>query len=111
MDKDTPIGAVVDYEWLDDWGTIHTGYVSFGEYDDATNLDTYDTEDDDIFCYVNGEAELIDRQSEIEPTGWRVISYTLVYLDKEQFQECGHWINFCHDCGGDNRNCNCRDEE
>lgn len=78
-----PMGAEVIYSYDDDLSNVHIpprhAYVSFGDYDEQNNVDTFGVDDDTIFYYFpDGEQELLDYIS--NPASEFVItSYELVY--------------------------------
>lgn len=69
-----PIGAQVEIEWLS--GGTERAYVSFGEYNEDINEDTYGVCDDFIFGYFT-QAEL--NQYKTTPfDGFKVLDYEIV---------------------------------
>lgn len=71
------IGANVRYKWLDD-GAEGKSYISFGEYNEETNMDSYGVNDDYILFYCSGENALKSLMTEgVED--FIVTEYTLAY--------------------------------
>lgn len=55
--SEQPIGVMVDYRFVNDTHTLE-GYVSFGEYDEDTDQDSYGIPDEYIFYYCESLQEL-----------------------------------------------------
>lgn len=79
-----PIGAQITFYWKDSdpdrqglWG----GYVSFGDYDEATNTDTYGINDDFIHYYFpDGVMEMVSYM--MENTGeFYIVEYMFAYAE------------------------------
>ena len=75
-----PIGAYATVQWLDDVPSddILEVYISFGQFDEGKNQDTYGINDDKIFYYAENEHELETlKQSQQD---FKVLAYELEYL-------------------------------
>lgn len=74
-----PIGAQVEIEWLS--GGTESARVSFGEYNEDTDTDTYGLPDEFIFGYFT-QAELDEFKT--KPfDGYKVLDYELIYEAEE----------------------------
>lgn len=60
IDYAEPIGATVFYKWKDFNDEETQSYVSFGDYDEENNCDSYGNDDNYIFHYFKGVAEFVD---------------------------------------------------
>ncbi len=74
------IGAWCDIEWLND-GAIGFKYASFGEYDEENDADNYGIDDEAIFYYCDGEADIKRLMGDNGNGEFRVLSYELEYKD------------------------------
>ena len=74
-----PIGAYVTIDWLSG-GTEHA-YVSLGEYNEETELDTYGVHDDHIFGYFS--IDELERFKTEPFDGYRVLEYELEYDNRD----------------------------
>lgn len=79
-----PIGATVTYQWNN--GTLADrdceGYVSFGEYIEANEQDSYGVADEDVFYYCS-QQELVEMLTQPHPiNGWKLVS-----IDHYQYEE------------------------
>jgi hypothetical protein len=74
------IGAWCDIEWLDN-GAIGFKYASFGEYDEENDADNYGIDDEAIFYYCDGEADIKRLMGDNGKREFRVLSYELEYKD------------------------------
>jgi hypothetical protein len=74
--SDSAIGAMITYTWnLTDNLTDEDkqeGYVSFGEYIEASNCDSYGADDDNIFFY-SSQQELVEMLTN-KTTEWKLLS-------------------------------------
>jgi hypothetical protein len=78
-----PIGAAITYKWITD-PTNETleGYVSFGEYDEATNRSLPDGADDDQVFYYCSPQELEELLTENNGL-WQLLSVDQAYYEEE----------------------------
>jgi len=75
------IGAWVTASYKDDYrgqGEF-VAYVSFGEYDEAENADTFGIHDDNIFFYADGVGSLVALGDWANGEDFVVKSYELEY--------------------------------
>ena len=73
----TARGAWATVRFLDETDTLSPVYISFGEYDEDKNQDTFGVHDERIFFYCENEAELIDLMKEGKGADFIVLGYTL----------------------------------
>ena len=56
-------------------------YISFGDYNEATNRDNFGVSDNRIFFYATGESELVEMMKERDGDDFVVLKYALCYLN------------------------------
>jgi hypothetical protein len=78
--KSAPIGALALIVPFKGANYSIDAYISFGEYDEAKECDSFGVPDDKIFYYCENESELKEHKTY---TGYeddfRVLSYELIY--------------------------------
>lgn len=75
-----PIGANVKYVWPDD-EAVWESYISFGQYIEGLEEDSYGIPDDDILFYTEDEAYL-QRMQTAGVEDFTVLAYELVYMEE-----------------------------
>lgn len=76
------IGAIVEVKHIEDTlDDVETTYISFGEYDEETNADSYGVDDNNIYFYCDDEEELKKLMLSWSAEDFVVLSYELVYED------------------------------
>lgn len=72
-----PIGAWTTVEWHD--GGRETAYISFGQWNEDDNTDSYGVEDDAIFFYAHEGERQLNKLLTGYIDGFNVDGYELVY--------------------------------
>ena len=75
----TLTGATATIRYNDTGETLAPVYISFGQYDEETERDTYGVNDLHIFFYCENEAELVDLMTESKANDFTVVGYELEY--------------------------------
>jgi len=65
------MGATIIYTW-DGEEQPTEGYVSFGTYNEAREMDSFGVDDDYIFYYAEDQQDLFDQESGVN--GWRLLA-------------------------------------
>lgn len=76
------IGAQVSIKWLDqlDFEPIDGAHISFGEYDEDNETDSFGIPDECILYYASGEDELKRlMDADKTPADFIVVDYILTY--------------------------------
>jgi hypothetical protein len=80
-----PIGAQVSIKWLDqlEFEPIEGAYISFGEYDEDNETDSYGIPDECVLYYANGVDEL-KRLMDVDktPSDFIVVEYNLTFASE-----------------------------
>ena len=76
MINEMPIGAWATVQFNDETLTKDV-YVSFGEYDEVNNVDSYGVDDDSIFYYFADVKELVEWDASIND--FAVLEYEFVF--------------------------------
>lgn len=76
MINEMPIGAWATVQFNDETLTKDV-YVSFGEYDEVNNVDSYGVDDDSIFYYFENVKELVEWDASIND--FAVLEYEFVF--------------------------------
>ena len=78
----TPIGAHIDYSFTND-NLLYDGYVSFGQYIEDAEKDSFGIKDEYIFYYCHaGEPELKELISNPGTNDFKILSYELAYASE-----------------------------
>lgn len=76
MINEMPIGAWATVQFNDETLTKDV-YVSFGEYDEVNNIDSYGVDDDSIFYYFADVKELVEWDASVND--FAVLEYEFVF--------------------------------
>lgn len=76
MINEMPIGAWATVQFNDETLTKDV-YVSFGEYDEVNNVDSYGVDDDSIYYYFENVKELVEWDASIND--FAVLEYEFVF--------------------------------
>ena len=76
MINEMPIGAWATVQFNDETLTKDV-YVSFGEYDEVNNIDSYGVDDDSIFYYFENVKELVEWDT--SNNDFAVLGYEFVF--------------------------------
>ena len=76
MINEMPIGAWATVQFNDETLTKDV-YVSFGEYDEVNNVDSYGVDDDSIFYYFADVKELVEWDASVND--FAVLEYEFVF--------------------------------
>ena len=81
MQDTNPIGAYATIKFLDDHHEVSQVYISFGQYDDETEKDSYGINDNHIFYYCDEGEEDFKSLVQEGAEDFIVLNYELAYRE------------------------------